>query len=72
MVILIYLNENALVLFKKNSLLLGILLDPINRIVMIIKIGTTKLVKCMIVKFCFSDGVARKVVLVGEVGGGGG
>ena len=37
---------------------------------MIIKIGTTKLVKCMIVKFCFSDGVARKVVLVGEVGGG--
>ena len=35
---------------------------------MIIKIEITKLVNCMIVKFYFSVGIARKVVFVG--GGG--
>ena len=63
------LSENALVLNKK-SLLPG--KDQINRIVMIIKIETTKLENCMIIKFYFSVGISRKVVFVGEGGGGGG
>ena len=51
------LSENALVLNKK-SLLPGI--DQINRIVMIIKIGTTKLADFMIVKKFFPSALLAK------------
>ena len=64
------LSENALVLNKKNSTLWHRSDKPISTDNQdnIIKIETTKPVYCMIVKFYFSVGNARKVVFVGRGG----